>query len=145
MLNLISMDLRNYIFGTTKRQIIYKSLDASAMRGRAIAQNLANVSTPGYRRKEVSFEDRLREVMDIKVKGKTTNEKHIEISQDQSLKKLNPKVYEPQDPTLPGEINNVDIDLEASKMAENQILYQYALKFAGFNKLNNVISGNSGN
>jgi flagellar basal-body rod protein FlgB len=34
-----------------------------------------------------------------------------------------------QDPTLPGEINNVDVDMEAAKLAENQILFMFGIKF----------------
>ncbi len=137
------MDLKTYLFGSGTRQMVYKSLDASAMRSRAISHNLANVSTEGYKRKEVSFEEQLRKIMKIKIKGVRTNQEHMEISQSASLKKLSPKAYTSEDPTLPGEINNVDVDIEASKMAENQILYNYALKFAGFGKLNAAITGNS--
>ena len=136
------MDLRNFLFGNFTRQITYKSLDASAMRHRAISQNLANISTPNYRRKEISFEDELRKVMKIKLKGNRTHPKHMEISQIAALKKINPEVFEPKDPTLPGEVNNVDVDIENVKMAENHILFNYALKFAGFSKINSAITGN---
>lgn len=36
------------------------ALDAAVMRHRAIAQNIANVNTPGYRPVEVSFESQVR-------------------------------------------------------------------------------------
>ncbi len=136
-----SMDLRSYLFGGFTRQAVYKSLDASAMRDRAISQNLANVSTPGYRRKEVSFEEELKKVMELKLTGKTTDPAHLEISKLAELKKTEAYVYEANDPTLPGEVNNVDVDIEASKMAENQIFYNYTLKFAGFNGFNAAITG----
>ena len=137
------MDLRTYLFGSSTRQIIYKSLDAGAVRNRAIAQNLANISTSGYRRKEVSFEEELKKVMKIKLKGEKTDPQHMEISQRAAIKKIEPFVYEPNDPTLPGEINNVDVDIENAKLAENQILHNFALKFAGFDKYNAAITGNS--
>ncbi|MDB5103112.1 MAG: Flagellar basal body rod protein FlgB [Fibrobacteres bacterium] len=57
------------------------------------------------------------------------------------LSKIEPFVFEPKDTTLPGEINNVDVDMEASKMAENQIYYQFLTKFVGFDKYNAAISG----
>ncbi len=136
------MDLRTRLFGTFTRQTVYKSLDAGAMRNRAIAQNISNINTPDYKRKEITFEDELRKVMKLKLKGVTTQPDHMEISRKAALEKVNPKVYEPKDPTLPGEINNVDIDIENAKLAENQILFQFALKFAGFEKYNAVISGN---
>lgn len=36
------------------------ALDATVMRHRAIAQNIANINTPGYRPVEVSFESHVR-------------------------------------------------------------------------------------
>ncbi len=135
------MDIRNYLFGGATRQIVYKSLDAGALRGKAIAQNLANVMTPGYQRKEVNFEDQLKKAMEVKVPGETTQPGHMEIDKGKRLEAIKPFVYEAKDPTLPGEINNVDVDMEAAKMAENQILYNYAIKFAGFDKMNAAIKG----
>lgn len=135
--------LKSFLFGTTTRQLVYKSLDANAMRGRAIAQNIANVMTPGYQRKEVSFEDKVREAMDKKVSGRTTDDQHLPISRGVDLSKLAPEVYEPLDPTNPGEVNNVDIDIEAAKMTENQIQYQFNVRFAGFDKYMAAIRGSA--
>lgn len=136
------MDLRTRMFGSLTRQMVYKSLDAGAMRNRVIANNIANVETPGFKRREVSFEEELKRVMKIKLKGVTTHSEHMAISQKAELEKINPKLFEPKDPTKAGEINNVDIDIENAKLAENQILLNYALKFAGFDKFKAAITGN---
>jgi len=135
------MDIRNYLFGGTTRQIVYKSLDASAMRSKVIAENLANVATPGYNRKEVNFEEQLNKVFAKKLPGVSDQERHLEIKVGADIAKIQPKVYEPIDTSLPGEINNVDIDMEMTKLAENQMVYGFGIKFAGFNKLNSAISG----
>lgn len=135
------MDIRNFLFGGTTRQLLYKSLDASALRSRVVAQNLANVDTPGFRRKEVSFEDQLQDLMKRKLAGSVTQEDHLPFGKGVDLTKVAPKVFEAADQTLPGEINNVDVDLEAAKMAENQILYNYAIKFSGFDKYMAAIAG----
>jgi len=137
------MDIRNFLFGGTTRQLVYKSLDASALRSRVVAQNLANVDTPGYRRKEVSFEDQLQDLMKRKLAGALTQEDHMPFGKGVDLAKVAPKVFEAADQTLPGEVNNVDVDVEAAKMAENQILYNYAIKFAGFDKYMAAIAGRS--
>jgi flagellar basal-body rod protein FlgB len=57
------------------------------------------------------------------------------------LSGLSPKVQKPVDPTLPGGVNNVDIDMEMAKLAENQILYNFSAKFlkGQYNKLNAAI------
>ncbi len=47
----------DHLFRTQTRQAVYKSLDASMLRSKAIAQNVANVDVPGYQRKEVAFEE----------------------------------------------------------------------------------------
>lgn len=135
------MDLRTYMFGGVTRSMAYKGLDAAAVRSRAIADNLANVSTPGYRRLEVSFEDELKKVLNVKIEGRSTDDQHIDIVKGKLLEKVRPEIYESPDPTLPGEVNNVDVDLEGAKLAETQIMYRYMLKFVGFSRWNAVISG----
>lgn len=140
---IMTSGLKSFLFGSETRQLVYKSLDANAMRGRAISQNLANVMTPGYLRKEVQFEEKVREAMDKKVAGRTTDDLHMEIDKGVDLSKIEPEVYEPDDPTNPGEINNVDVDIEAAKMAENQIQYQFNIRFASFEKYIAAIRGSS--
>jgi len=137
----MSIDLNKYLFGTDTRQMVYKSLDANAMRSRAISQNIANVMTPGYRRKDVDFEEKIREAMNKKVAGMVTDPAHFSISRGLDLSKVEAEVYEPQDTTMAGEVNNVDIDMENAKMAENQIQYQFNLRFASFDKYFAAIKG----
>jgi len=137
------MDIRNFLFGTNTRQMVYKSLDASVLRGKAIAQNLANIETPGYKRKEVDFEDQLKNALKAKLAAETTQAGHQPAGKGLDLSKVVPQVFEPDEPTLPGEINNVDIDLEGAKMAENQIYYMFLTKFVGFDKLTSAIRGQS--
>lgn len=133
--------VKGYLFGGTKRTLLYKAMDTATMRSRAIAQNLSNVTTPGYKRKEVTFEEEVKRVLEMKLKGNRTDNEHLEISKDAALRRIKPLAYEANDPTLPGEINNVDVDLESSKMAENQIMYNYLTKFAGFEKFLSAIKG----
>jgi flagellar basal-body rod protein FlgB len=132
---------RNKLFGGETRTLVYKSLDATAMRGRAIAQNIANASTPGYNRVDVNFEEQVQAAMKQQVTGMKTDEGHIEISRKASIKRIEAYSYRPNDPTNPGELNNVDIDIENAKMAENQIQHNYGLQFAGFSKIQAAIKG----
>ena len=41
--------------------LLGRLLDATSLRHRVISQNIANVNTPGYQRKEVAFEEALGE------------------------------------------------------------------------------------
>jgi flagellar basal-body rod protein FlgB len=133
--------IRNRLFGSDTRMLLYKGLDANAMRGRAIAQNIANAQTPGYQRVEVNFEEQVREAMKKHVNGARTDENHMELGRKASIKKVEAYSFRADDPTNPGEVNNVDIDIEAAKMAENQIEYNYNMQFASFGKIQAAIKG----
>jgi len=132
--------IHSYLFETTKRLAVNKSLDAAMLRSKANAMNISNVDVPGYNRKEVAFEEMLRKCLNRKVDGVQTDDKHIEISKKAAMRKLAPEVYVPVDPAQASGANNVDIDIENAKMAENQILYNYGIKFSSFEKLKSSIT-----
>jgi flagellar basal-body rod protein FlgB len=133
------------LFNKANIPFLVKTLDASMLRSRTIANNIANVNTPGYQRVEVSFEDELRKALDkSKLRGARTSEKHLALGKT-DLSEINPKIEKPVDPTLPSGVNNVDIDMEMAKLAENQIIFNFGAKFlkGKFSKLNAAIQGKS--
>ena len=98
------------------------------MRQKAIANNIANINTPGYQRIEVSFESELKKALNPQqLLGAQTNAGHMPIGRP-TLDHLQPKAYRPNDPVQPGQVNNVDIDMEMAKLAENQILFNAGVK-----------------
>lgn len=106
------------LFNGTK--ILEKSLNATWARNEAISQNLANVETPGYKRKDVPFEQRLKEAMDDATPVNSTrtavskvNVDDIDISIEEDNSSLSMR--------LDG--NNVDVDSEAAQLAKNSIKY----------------------
>ena len=116
------------------------------LRSRAIANNLANVNTPGYQRIEVEFESKLRDALDEKkLSGSVDQNGHMQLGKG-DLDRLEPIAYRSKDPTLPGEINNVDVDMESAKLAENQLLYNFGIKFIQMRKgdIENAITGQPG-
>jgi flagellar basal-body rod protein FlgB len=137
----VSTTTRNRLFGGDTRSLVYKALDANTMRGRAIAQNIANVQTPNYQRVEVNFEEQVRDAMRKHVDGTRTDENHMELGRKASIRKVEAYSFIADDPTNPGEVNNVDIDIENAKVAENQIDYSYNTQFASFNKIQAAIKG----
>ncbi|MDR2554967.1 MAG: flagellar basal body rod protein FlgB [Fibromonadaceae bacterium] len=118
------------ILDKTSIPVASKGLDAYTHRGRAIANNIANVSTPGYRRIEVSFEDQLRRALDkeLNLPGKRTDNNHFFLGRKE-LDHVKSEGYRVEDQTNPGEINNVDIDIEMAKLAENEIAFNFATVF----------------
>lgn len=117
------------IIGQTSIPVASKGLDAYTLRGRAQANNIANVTTEGYRKIEVSFEEQLKQALDSKkITGERTNEEHMFLGKPE-LDNIKPEGYRSEDMTLAGEINNVDIDIEMARLAENQIQFEFGVKF----------------
>ncbi|MHB8129013.1 MAG: flagellar basal body rod protein FlgB [Mobilitalea sp.] len=115
------------VFDSNK--IIEKSLDATWIRNKAISQNIANVDTPGYKRKTVSFEDKLRLAMENSNFEKNDVD-NIDITIIQDKKNLSVR--------LDG--NNVNIDNEMAALAENTIRYNALVQCAGFSGLKHVLT-----
>lgn len=100
--------------------VLNKAADASWMRNTVISNNLANVDTPGYKRKDVQFESYL--MASMTGSGSVTDRVN-----SVNLDTLNGSIYTDHSNLsyrLDG--NNVDIDTESAELAENQIRY-YAL------------------
>ena len=100
--------------------VLDKAADASWIRNDAIANNIANVDTPGYKRQDVNFEEQLRKAM--------KNSRYTSIDErvaNVDLERLNPITYRDHS-TLSYRLdgNNVDIDTENVELASNQIRYQ---------------------
>lgn len=111
---MIGSNAFNYI------NVLDKAADASWMRDQIIANNIANVDTPGYKRKDVQFESYLMGALlgDGSLDHRVANAK---------LHSLDATVYT-DNASLSYRMdgNNVDIDTESANLAENQIRY-YAL------------------
>ncbi len=99
--------------------VLGKAADASWQRNELLSNNLANVDTPGYKRKDIDFESQLRralgnsryETVDSKVSHLTSTELDARVYTDSANFSYR----------LDG--NNVDIDTEGVELASNQIKY----------------------
>jgi flagellar basal-body rod protein FlgB len=90
--------------------VLAQLLDATALRHRVISQNVANVNTPGYRRKEVLFEDEFA--------------KALSAAGSPALP-VRPRVVVADGPErVDG--NTVDIDREMNTLQMNSLLYEAA-------------------
>jgi len=134
--------LSQTIVGKTNVPMISAARDAAMMRAKVIANNIANVNTPGFTRVDVKFEEELRKALDrTRLQGTRTDGGHMKIGR-LNLSDVGPTAYRPYDPTQPSGVNNVDVDTEMGKLAEAQIMFNYLQKFhqGSFNKLNSAIS-----
>lgn len=128
---------------TNMIQLLSRSMDAASLRQRIIADNIANVDTPNYKSKGVSFEQELQDALDDSstFEGTRTDPRHIPIG-GKRLLDVNPTIY-----TNPGVMqnngNNVDIDTEMTNMAKNQIWYNALVQQTNqyYQTMQKVISG----
>lgn len=113
---MIQTNAYNYI------NVLDKALDASNLRETVITHNLANVDTPGYKRREVDFESLLREELDknkyISLDQKINN---VNLTHLSATAHLDMAAYG-YDYRLDG--NNVDVDNENVELASEQLRYQ---------------------
>ena len=124
-------------------KVLEKSLDASWLRNETIAQNIANVDTPGYKRKTVAFEEYLSEAMDdSSFKGFTTDRRHIPIGGN-SIESTEIMVQQDNsDLSVRLDGNNVDIESEMASLAKNEIKYNTLVQslYTAYSRLKSVIS-----
>nr|WP_144920144.1 flagellar basal body rod protein FlgB [Paenibacillus bovis] len=118
--------------------LLEKGLDYSALKNKTIAQNIANVDVPNYKKKTVSF----KEVLADSTKHIDTyrsDPRHFPIS----LKNSSPTIQTSTNWQYHHNGNNVDIDKEMSDLATNQIYYQALVERINgkFSTLQNVIKG----
>ena len=88
--------------------LLCRLMSAATERGRVIASNVANESTPGYRRQVVRFEELLRQAID-------SGESDLERVQPQ----VEPDMLTPARP----DGNNVNLELELNAGRQNRLLY----------------------
>ena len=124
-------------------EVLHKALDASIMRQKVIAQNIANIETPGYKRKEVLFEKYLAKALyeNEGMKLKTTKEGHI--SEPSTLDEVKPVLIKDEKRSIRQDGNNVDIDYELTRLMENSLHYQTLSRLLNtiFDRYNTVIRG----
>lgn len=99
--------------------ILEKAADASWTRYNVIANNLVNSTTPGYKRKDVNFEDYLLEEL---TSGSTSSLRQKVAGVD--LGNITPTTYvDYSELSYRLDGNNVDIDTENVELASSQIKY----------------------
>lgn len=98
-----------------------KAIDGSWQRNTAIASNIANYNTPGYKRQDVRFQDALREEMEIRGQHtlRTTNEKHF-----RSASHLYSGEFTEFGTKYRVDGNNVDLNVENAELAKNYVYFQ---------------------
>lgn len=131
---MINTNIYNYI------NVLDKAADAASTRGEIITNNLANVDTPHYKRKDVHFESYLEQAL---IGDDSLDERIMEVNTH--LSDFGGLIYTDSS-TLAYRLdgNNVDVDVENAYLAENQIRYQALVDQIGqeFARYKTVLSSN---
>jgi flagellar basal-body rod protein FlgB len=96
------------LFDTTQIGL-ERALSGSSLRQQAIAQNIANVNTPGYRRQDVDFASALHAAWD---QGTS------------KVESVDPTVQTDQSAVMRADGSSVDIDTEAAAESKNGLQYE---------------------
>lgn len=102
-----------------------KFLDLASLRQKLISSNIANVSTPGYRAKDINFNKEFARATQAgnSQQIQLTHSNHIPTSshpdRPAKVESVKPKIEE---------LNSVDIDQEIAKMTRNELLYSFGAR-----------------
>ncbi len=97
------------LFDVTQRSLEV-ALHGTELRQEVLANNVANVNTPGFKRSDVSFQSELASALRFDPRGHDLS--------------VDPQVTVESDTTVRVDGNNVDPDKEAARLAETQLLFQ---------------------
>ena len=102
---------------TEEMNLLSRLLDVATMRQDVIAQNVANVNTPGYSAQEVAFEEALRQALGNQETGGVAPK---------------PEIIKSPGGTAREDGNNVDVDLEMARLQKNALYFKvYTQLLAG--------------
>ena len=124
--------------------VIEKETECLATRFKAVTRNVANANTPGYARRNVSFEDQMREVMEQgkKLHMTVTSEGHIP-SHPLRMSDVEAAEIRILDERYRLDMNNVDPEREMAVLAETRMMYSAMTRITAskVTSLRSVIAG----
>ena len=116
-----------------------KYLSLGSFRHKLISGNMANLSTPGYKSEDIDFQGEFARLtkQTNHIAGTLTDANHIPLGQhEQKTPHIDKAKIED------GDVNSVDIDKEASNLAQNELLYTISAQLLQkkFQSLKNAIT-----
>jgi flagellar basal-body rod protein FlgB len=116
------------LFSNTVPKAMKKSLDLLSVRQNLISSNIGNLDTPGFKASDLDFQGQLRDALGSKgqLTLKATNDKHFG-PKTSNISSLKPEPFEEEE-AAKSNGNNVNVDKEMAKLAENQIVYNATIQ-----------------
>ena len=90
--------------------IIAAGIRAESLRQKTIANNVANLQTPGYRRIDVKFNELLAKALDS--------------SGDVDLSEIEAEIYQPRQTPVKSNGNDVSLEVEVGEMVKNTLRHK---------------------
>ena len=111
-------------------KVMEKTMEGLSRRFESTSRNLANANTPEYARRNVSFEDQLREVVDCprSLPMTITNEGHIP-SGPMAVSAVVPEEIKIYDEKFRLDGNNVDPEREMAVLSQTRMAYNAMSRF----------------
>ena len=107
--------------------ISQKALGVSTLRKQVIANNIANVDTPHYKRHTLTFESELNRAIDSANRPayptKMKDTRHIPFFRARNPLEVEPKVHVEFDTNYRNDKNNVDIEKEIADEVKNTLYF----------------------
>ena len=125
------------IVGDARIDLVNRALDGLSARQQAIAGNIANVDTPGYKRRDVDFESSLQAYLNGGPSGTAT----FSSTPSPSLLRSSHGPVPGRSDSLKNDGNDVDVDYEMTELSETQLRYELLSQAAAsrFSLLHDVI------
>ena len=101
-------------------------IDQLSQRHQVLAGNIANAQTPGYKSKDIQFEDVLNQTNDLNLNQ--TNQKHFGLEEKTETQGLTLDKESNRQASLDG--NTVDLDEERAELAKNALNLEAQMRFA---------------
>lgn len=105
------------------------SINLRLLRQSVTSANIANAETPGYKAKQVDFEEALSRALDTEgIRQMTESTGEQLVTGPGSISRVKADVYDNPDINVTNDGNTVDLEREMVTLAENSILYKAALQ-----------------
>ena len=119
--------------------LLERGVDLAVLRRKVLANNVANIDVPHFKRSEVSFEADLKRALDQKkaveseAPLRTSHPLHIAKRSYPNMREVRARVHIDHISTMRNDGNNVDIEDEVSKLVRNQLHYNLMIDRLGAN------------
>ncbi len=131
-------------------RLLEKGLGAVTMRRKILANNIANVDVPNFKRSDLSFEAELKRNVDLQKKMneevplQTSHPLHIKQHSYSPQEAIQPRIHTDYNSSMRNDGNNVDIEDEVNKLVRNQLQYSLFIDrlnghFRNFNNLLRIV------